>query len=68
MQNDDTANEPPRLRTGEVARRLGISKPALLAMCNRGEITYHLIGGQRRFYKLDVDAYLETAKHPAKGA
>jgi excisionase family DNA binding protein len=51
-----------------VARRLGISKPALLAMCERGEITYHRIGTEHRFYELDVAAYLETAKHPAKGS
>jgi excisionase family DNA binding protein len=52
---------PEVLRTSEVARLLGVSRSTVLSWAYRGLFDYITTpGGQRRFYRDQVEAYLAT--------
>jgi len=62
--NDTTPT--PNLLARAAAIRLGVSRRVLADLCNKGELTYSLVAGGRRFAEADLDAWLAKMRRPAK--
>lgn len=45
----------PLLRTGEVARQLGVSRQHVVDMCESGQLPFQRVGVHRRIQQKDVD-------------
>jgi excisionase family DNA binding protein len=46
--------------TEMAARRLGVSRPHLVNLLEKGEIPYRKVGSRRRIHASDLSAYLEA--------
>jgi excisionase family DNA binding protein len=52
------------LRTGEAARRLGVSRQHVVDLCNRGRLPYVIVGTHRRIPEQALTALAATANLP----
>lgn len=47
----------------DVTKLLNISRATLYKIMDDGRLTSYLVGGQRRFKRADIEAYLEGQKN-----
>ena len=56
----DPAALPRMLTSREVERALGVSRPTLRALVDRGELAATKVGAQYRYWPADVEAFLDA--------
>lgn len=64
----DVTALPQDLTTGQAADLLGVSRPTVVTMVDRGELAAHRIGTHRRLRTADVLAYRERARRQRAAA
>jgi excisionase family DNA binding protein len=62
-QSVDIAALPPEMTTGQAAAMLGVSRPTVVALVDKGAIPASRVGSHRRIRTLDLLAYREQKRH-----
>lgn len=61
-------DRPEEFTTSQAARFLGMSRPTVIALTDRGEIAFRLVGRHRRLLVKDVLAYRRRTEHATVAA
>ena len=56
------------LKLKEIASLLKVGEKTVYSMAQAGELPAFKVRGQWRFSRMDIDAWIETQKHLARGA